>query len=117
MPAVRRRSLLLLPALLLASSFGVVCSSTPPTPNVAPPQPAAAIAIVRETDVLDKPVVFPPAMTRTGRLPLRDYDANNDASKLSVTSPSLNAERAFSFHDTSFSITFNQPVAQGAAAT
>ncbi len=117
MPAVRRRSLLLLPALLLASSFGVVCSSTPPTPNVAPPQPAAAIAIVRETDVLDKPVVFPPAMTRTGRLPLRDYDANNDASKLSVTSPSLNDERGFSFHGTSFRVTLNQPVAQGAAAT
>lgn len=117
MPAVRRRSLLLLPALLLASSFGIVCSSAPPSTNVAPQQPAPAISIARETDALDKPVVFPPATTRTGRLPLHDYDANSDASKLKVTSPSLSGEREFSFHGTSFCITLNQPVTQGAAAT
>jgi len=113
MPAVRRRSLMLLPALFLASSAGLVCSSTPTNPTITPQQPPPPMLISRATDAPDKLTVFPPASTHTGRLPLRPYDADQDATKLRITSPSLNAERAFSFHGTSFRLAFSQPVAHG----
>ncbi|HRI70739.1 MAG TPA: hypothetical protein PK156_41185, partial [Polyangium sp.] len=112
MPSVRRRPLWLLPALLFASSFGIVCSSTPTTPTVAPQQPPPPILIARATDAPDKPLVFPPATTRMGRLPVHTYEANEDASKLRVTTPSIDKERAFSFHGPSFRIVFNQPIAK-----
>ncbi len=117
MPSVRRRPLWLLPALLLASSFGLVCSSTSTSLTVTPQQPPPPILIARATDAPDKPIVFPPAATRTGRLPLRRYDASESSSQLRVTTPSLSSERAFSFHGTSFRVVFNQPVAHGAGET
>lgn len=113
MPAVRRRSLILLPALLLASSAGLVCSSTPTTPTITPQQPPPPMLITRATDSVDQPIVFPPASTHTGRLPLREYDADQDSTKLRITTPSLNRERTFSFHGTSFRLGFSQPVAHG----
>jgi uncharacterized protein YfaS (alpha-2-macroglobulin family) len=113
MPSVRRRPFWLLPALLLTSSFGLVCSSTPTTLTITPQQPPPPILLTRATDAPDKPIVFPPAATRTGRLPLRRYDANDSSSQVRVTTPSLDSERAFSFHGTSFRITFNQPIANG----
>ncbi len=115
MPSVRRRPLWLLPSLLLTSSFGLVCSSTPTAPTITPQQPPPPMLLTRATDAPDKPIVFPPAATRTARLPLRRYDAN-DSSQLRVTTPSLNSERAFSFHGTSFRVVFNQPVAFGSGA-
>lgn len=115
MPSVRRRPLWLLPTLLLASSFSFVCSSTPTTPTVAAPQPPPPILIARATDAPDKPLVFPPAPTRTERLPLREYDTNGSSGGLKVTTPSLDSERAFSFHGTSFRLVFNQPIANGTA--
>lgn len=114
MPSVRRRPLWLLPALLLASSFGLVCSSTPTTPTTSPQQPPPPILIARTADAPDKPLVFPPAKTRIPRLPLRSYDTNGSSADLKVTTPSLDSERTFSFHGTSFRIIFNQPIANGA---
>lgn len=111
MRSVRRRPLWLLPSLLLASSMGLVCSSTPPAPTLAPQQPPPPILVQRETDAPDKLLVFPPAATRTDRMPLRSYDADNSTAVLKVSSPSLDSERSFSFHGTSFRLYFNQPVA------
>lgn len=117
MPSVRRRPLWLLPALLFASSFGLVCSSTPPSPTVTPQQPTPPISIARDTDAPDKPIVFPPATRRTSRLPLRPYDAHEDSTKLRVTTPSLSSEQTFTFHGTSFRIAFNQPIAKSTGAS
>ncbi len=117
MPSVRRRPLWLLPALLLASSFGLVCSSTPTTLTTAPQQPPPPILITRAADAPDKLIVFPPAPSSVERLPLRNYDASDSSGELRVNSPGNNSERTFSFHGTSFRVAFNQPIASAAGAT
>jgi len=98
----------LIPSVLLASSVGLVCSSNPGTPQTTPGQPPPAIVVAREVDT-EENVVFPPKPSREERLPLRSWDVDR-TSELSISSPYLDGQRGFSFHGTSFQITFNQPV-------
>ena len=103
MPSVRTRPVWLVPAVLLASSFGLVCSSNPgTTPQTSPTQPSPAIVIPREIDA-EESLVFPPKPSREARLPLRAWDVDRDAG-LAISSPYLDSQKSFSFHGTSFQI-------------
>ncbi len=111
----RTRPVWLVPAVLLASSFGLVCSSTSPVPTTSPGQPPPPVVIERALHQGDEPLVFPPVTSRQTRLPVHGDEVDRSTTDLDVRSPSLDDDRKFSFHGTSFRIVFNQPVARPAA--
>ncbi|HVK67897.1 MAG TPA: hypothetical protein VM694_25730, partial [Polyangium sp.] len=112
MSPARTRPLWLVPAVLLASSVGLVCSSTPSVPTTLPGQPPPPVVIERAVHKGDEPLVFPPAVSRNARLPVYGDEVDRTSTDLGVQSPSLDDDRKFSFHGTSFRIVFNQPVAR-----
>lgn len=110
MPSARTRPLWLVPTVLVASSFGLVCSSTPGTPQTTPSQPPPPIAIERAVEKAGEPAVFPPAASRNPRQPIPSYSGDRSSADLAVSSPGLESDKKFSFHGTSLRISFNQPV-------
>ncbi|MDI1479759.1 MG2 domain-containing protein [Polyangium sp. y55x31] len=114
MSSARTRPVWLVPAVLLASSFGLVCSSTPSVPTTLPGQPPPPVVIERAVHKGDEPLVFPPAVSRNARLPVYGDEVDRTSTDLDVQSPSLDSDGKFSFHGTSFRISFNQRIARPA---